>query len=172
MTPGGIGHRAEHIATTEEPFHFRDSGLPNLYLVGIRYYTYPDGSVVPEIPAIQQLMRLIARDLIQRRSALSGDEIPFLRKRLDQKQPRFSRAIGIDAETLNHYENGDQKLSETADKLIRLYYVMSALDDPDLAALRARIEPMLMEWHEPPEPSTRQPVVAALKDEQWELRTP
>ncbi len=33
----------EHFATDDQPFHFVDSGLDNVYLVGIKYFTDPDG---------------------------------------------------------------------------------------------------------------------------------
>src|ERR1035441_4255646 len=78
----------EHLATDQHPFHFTDSGLDNVYLVGIKYFTSPDGRVVAEIPALKQLMRLIARDLVLSKSDLTGPEVRFLRKRLGKKATR------------------------------------------------------------------------------------
>src|ERR1044071_2094463 len=170
MTPNGVEQRTEHIATEAKPFHFADSGLSNIYLVGIRYYTYPDGRIVPEIPAVKQLMQLIARDLIEQESAMTGDEVRFLRKRLGQKQVEFARSIGIEAETLSRCENGHQKLSETNDKFIRLYYALAALDDNNLAELRQRLRQMLLEWHENQYAADKKPVVAKVTNEQWELQ--
>jgi DNA-binding transcriptional regulator YiaG len=170
MTERHTEQRTEHLATQEKPFHFLDSGLSNIYLVGIKYYVYSDGRIVPEIPAVQRLMQLIARDLIEQESALTGDEIRFLRKRLGQKQIDFSRAIGIEAETLSRCENGHQKLGESNDKLIRLYYAFSALDDINLSQLRKEIMEMLREWHEVQYASEKPRVVATVTNEQWELQ--
>ena len=169
MTQKGA-ERTEHIATMDKPFHFVDSGLQNIYLVGIRYFTYSDGRVVPEIPAIKKLMQLIARDLIEQEEPLTGDEIRFLRKRLAQKQAEFARAIGIEPETLSRCENGHQKLGESNDKFIRLYYALSALDDSVLSEVRQKLKQMLFEWHEKQFESDKKPVVAKVTNEEWELQ--
>src|ERR1035438_545344 len=87
--------RTEKFATAEEPYHFVDSGLPNVYLVGIRYFHCECGQDLADIPAMKQLLNLIARDLVEKTSALSGAEIRFLRKRLGQKAADFSRQLGF-----------------------------------------------------------------------------
>jgi DNA-binding transcriptional regulator YiaG len=170
MSKTSIEQRIEQVATREKPFHFLDSGLSNIYLVGIRYFTYPDGRIVPEIPAVKQLMQLIARDLIEQESAMTGDEVRFLRKRLGQKQIDFARSIGIEAETLCRCENGHQKLSETNDKFIRLYYALAALDDHNLSELRQRLRQMFLDWHEMQYAANKKPVVVTVTNEQWELQ--
>jgi transcriptional regulator with XRE-family HTH domain len=169
MTQKNAVARTERLATAKKPFHFIDCGLSNVYLVGIRYFVYPDRRVVPEIPAIKQLMQLIARDLIERDSALSGDEIRFLRKRLGQKQVDFARAIGIEPETLSRAENDHQKLNESNDKLIRLYYALAATDDAKLVGLRRKLTSMMEEWRQTQEASKRKPVVATVKNDEWRL---
>lgn len=170
MTPSNAEQRTEHLATIEQPFHFVDSGLPNVYLAGIRYFTYPDGRIAADIPAVKQLMRLIARDLIQQQEPLTGDEIRFLRKRLGQRQNELAQAIGIQPETLSRCENGHQDLGESTDKFIRYYYALSALDDMELAASRHALREMLAEWHDEQPSSGRKPVVAQVINDRWILR--
>jgi DNA-binding transcriptional regulator YiaG len=169
MTEQKSEQRTEHLATGDKPFHFIDSGLPNIYLIGVKYFVYQDGRLVPEIPAIKQLMQLIARDLIEQEEALTGEEIRFLRKRLGKKQTDFARDIGIEAQTLSRCENGHQKLGETSDKLIRLYYAFSSLDDINLADLRKELKEMLSEWHDI-QYAQKKPLVAIVTNEQWELQ--
>lgn len=138
--------RVEHLATDEDPFHYLACGLPNVYLVGIKYFTCEDGRVIAEIPAVKQLMRLIARDLVERPDSLSGSEIRFLRKRLGKKAVDFARDLGIEAETLSRYENDKQEPSESLDKLIRLLYAISS-DDPELIEqVRAILDSLLAAW--------------------------
>jgi DNA-binding transcriptional regulator YiaG len=60
--------------------------------------------VVAEIPAIRQLLSLIARDLMEKPKALAPEEIRFLRKRLGQKQVDFANQIGVRPETLSRFE--------------------------------------------------------------------
>jgi transcriptional regulator with XRE-family HTH domain len=168
MTVRAKTERTECVATPENPFHFVDSGLSNVYLVGIRYFVHPDGKIVPEIPAVKQLMQLIARDLIEREYALTGHEIRFLRKRLGQKGVDFARAIGIEPETLSRAENDHQKLNESNDKLIRLYYVLAS-DDANLAELYKQLRSMMEEWHQT-QYTDRKPVVAAVTNDEWQLQ--
>ncbi len=138
--------RVEKFATDEEPFHFVDSGLPNVYLIGIKYFVCDCGSVVAEIPAIKQLMRLIARDLVVHNESLTGDEARFLRKRLGKKATGFAKDLGIKPEHLSRLENGKNAIPEPLDKLIRLIYAASS-EDRDLQEKVVRmIEPWLTSW--------------------------
>lgn len=140
--------RVEHLATEGRPFHFTDSGLPNVYLIGIKYFTCECGNVVAEIPALKPLMRLIARDVIANPGALSGEEIRFLRKRLGMKAVDFAKALGLEPETLSRIENNKQPASEQSDKLIRLVYAVSAKDDPAIAVEAGKlVEDMIASWN-------------------------
>jgi putative transcriptional regulator len=156
--------RAEHLATDENPFHFVDSGLPNVYLVGIKYFTYEDGRVVAEIPAIKQLMKLIARDLIERPDSLSGAEIRFIRKRLGKRAVDFAKDLGIDAATLSRYENDHQQPSESHDKLIRLLYALSS-DDPELIQqVKPILDSLLSAWKSGP---TETRIIKKIDKNEW-----
>jgi transcriptional regulator with XRE-family HTH domain len=132
-TPATSEVLEEHVATKETPFHFVDSGLDNVYLVGIKYSTSPSGRIVAEIPAVSRLMSLIARDLLFSSGALRGQEIRFLRKRLGSKAADFSKALRITPETLSRIENQKQAASDQLDVLVRMYYLLSC-GDPKLSA--------------------------------------
>jgi DNA-binding transcriptional regulator YiaG len=162
--------RTEHFATRTNPFHFEDCGLPNIYLAGIRYFKYASGRVTPEIPAVKQLMQLIARILISKRIALTGNEIRFLRKRLGERQNAFARSVGIEPETLSRAENGHQILSESNDKVIRLYYAWSALDDPHLNELRLSLRKTLAEWQKAKQNQPPKKTVVKVTNDEWEIQ--
>jgi transcriptional regulator with XRE-family HTH domain len=131
-TPGMTQQNVtEHLATDENPFHFVDSGLDNVYLVGIKYFTSPDGRIVAEIPALKQLMRLIARDLVLSKSDLAGSEVRFLRKRLGRKATEYCKYLGLEPETLSRIENGKQTISSATQKLARLSYAILS-EEPHL----------------------------------------
>jgi putative transcriptional regulator len=141
-----VARGVEKFATESEPFHFTDSGLPNVYLIGIKYYVCECGNVVAEIPAVKQLMRLIARDLVEGTAALTSDEVRFLRKRLGRKSIEFAKELGVEPETLSRIENGKVPITEPLDKLIRLVYAVSA-DDPDLLrGVMIMIKSWLTSW--------------------------
>lgn len=138
--------RVEHLATSDQPFHFVASGLSGVYLVGIKYYTCECGRVLADIPAITQLMQLIARDLLVKEGSLAGEEIRFLRKRLGKKQSDFSNDIGVKPETFNRYENDKLAVSEPSDKLIRLVYLLLSKDE-HLSEAKAALEELMRAWH-------------------------
>lgn len=156
--------RTEAFATAENPFHFTDSGLPNVYLIGIKYFTCECGRVVAEIPAVKQLMKLIARDLVESSQSLAGPEIRFLRKRLGRKAIEFSKELGVSAETLSRLESGKQALTEPMDKLIRLVYAASSEDIDLMRCVMNTIQSWLMAW------SVRvadQKIVKKIDDNEW-----
>ncbi len=159
----GSKTRKEFFATEKKPFHFTDSGLSNVYLVGIRYFVCECGKLVAEIPAIKQLLSLIARDLVEKPKALAPEEIRFLRKRLGKKQSDFAREIGVRVETLSRFENGQTRANERTDKLIRLYYVLMS-EDPQLAEIRSAIEEVLAGWKHSKMPAK---IVATVKGNEW-----
>jgi DNA-binding transcriptional regulator YiaG len=156
--------RKELWATDENPFRFLDSGLGNVYLVGIRYFECECGKIVAEIPAIRQLLSLIARDLVEKPKALSPEEIRFLRKRLGTNQADFAKEIGVRPETLCRFETGDTRTNERTDKLIRLYYVVASRDPILIQQLGPTIQDIMAAW-EYTKNSRR--IVATVKDNEW-----
>lgn len=136
--------RVEKLATVEEPFHFLDSGLPNVYLVGIKYFVCECGNVVAEIPAIKQLMQLIARDLVTSPLDLTGVELRFLRKRLGKKASEYCTYLGVTPETLSRVEGGKQAISIQSQKLARLSYCAFS-EDPHLVECARTILQSILE---------------------------
>jgi DNA-binding transcriptional regulator YiaG len=113
----------ERKATRNKPYHFVDSGLLNVYLVGVRYWTCRTcGAQAAEIPAPEQLMDVIAEILVMKPGLLSGPEIKFLRKRAGKKASDFAQLIGRTPEHLSKLETGALPVTEPLDKLIRLSY--------------------------------------------------
>jgi len=157
--------RQEFRATMDEPYHFLACGLPNVYLVGIKYFRCECSKELANIPAIKQLLNLIGRDLVESGSALSGAEIRFLRKRLGQKSTDFARQIGLEPETLSRIENDHLPASERTDKLIRLYYAIASKDPLLLGELQADLDQRFMAWQRVVMPQRK--IVASVKDNEW-----
>lgn len=111
-------------ATRRSPYHFTESGLPNVYLVGIRVFACRKcRDVAAEIPAIEPLLESIARAVVEGEGRLTGAEIRFLRKRLGKKSSEFAQIVGVSPEQVSRWENGSNPPEAAADKLIRLFYV-------------------------------------------------
>ena len=140
----GANELIERIATEAEPFHFTDSGLDNVYLVGIKYFVKTDGTFIAEIPAIQQLMYLIARGLVFSDSELDGSEIRFLRKRLGCKSSEFAKFLSVDLSTLSRIENEKQASSPQVSKLVKIVYTILCQDlEPSMADRRQQLMTLL-----------------------------
>lgn len=160
--------RQEFLATLEHPYHFTESGLSNVDLVGVRYFECECGEKLVEIPAIKQLMSLIARHVAMKADALTPPEIRFLRKQLGQRATDFSANIKMEPETLSRMENGKQPISKKADSYIRLYYALASKDPVLLDTMKEALDSVLAEHRKAP--GKKQPrTVAKIEHDEWAL---
>lgn len=97
--------------------------LPRVGLVGILVYECPEGhGVVPQIPRVGELHRVIAEAFIKKPELLDGSELRFLRKNAGFSAQRFATLLAINPAHLSRVENGKQKaLGPSTDRLARLY---------------------------------------------------
>src|SRR5689334_19465658 len=82
-------------ATYEAPYYYNESGLPNIRLVNIPVYSCAScGVESANIPNMDGLHRLIAKDIILTPLPMTGAELRFLRKEANLKPVEFSELIG------------------------------------------------------------------------------
>ena len=113
----------EAEATVEHPYRYVDSGLSNVYLVGIKYWTCGRCKAhAAEIPAVEQLMDVIAECIVMKPGLLEGQEIRFLRKKVGKKSADFAALLDYGPEHYSKLENDQLPLTEGADKQIRLTF--------------------------------------------------
>jgi putative zinc finger/helix-turn-helix YgiT family protein len=133
----------QHIATRAKPYHFLDSGLPNVYLSGVKYWVCAKcGAQSAEIPAPEQLMNVIGESVVMKQGILTGHEVRFLRKRVGKKAADFAALINKTPEHFSKLETGALPLQEPTDKLIRLTYGLLSKDKE----LLTRLAPKVEEW--------------------------
>ena len=157
----------ERAATSESPYHFIDSGLPNVFLVGINFRVCEScGMQSADIPAIKNLLMVIARTIVENEAPLTGPEIRFLRKRIGEKATDFSKHIGVTPEQVSRWENGHNPPELSADRLIRIMYSLSSDDDELKAKINRQIGPWLAAWGKGQLASIR----ASLHDQHWEAQ--
>src|SRR5947209_19271239 len=97
--------KREHLGTDSRPYHFLDSGLPNVYLVGVKYWACGEcKSQWAEIPAPDKLMNVIADAIVMKPGILTGAEIRFLRKRVGKRASDFAQLINKTPEHLSKLE--------------------------------------------------------------------
>jgi DNA-binding transcriptional regulator YiaG len=120
------------IATPRHPYHFTESGLPDVYLAGIDVLTCRAcKSVSPIIPRLPALHRAIALSLARKNGSLTGQEIRFLRKAAGLSAVNFASLLMVEPETLSRTENNRQVLKPSMDKLARAIAIQKI--DPETA---------------------------------------
>jgi DNA-binding transcriptional regulator YiaG len=107
-------------ASLEDPYDYSESGLSNIRLVGIPVYRCPSCSVESaDIPNMDNLHRLIAKDIILTPFPMSGSELRFLRKEARLTTRDFAERLGVDPRTLTGWE-ASASLNRQSDILSRL----------------------------------------------------
>jgi putative zinc finger/helix-turn-helix YgiT family protein len=159
----------ERKATSESPYHFVGSGLPNVYLVGIKYNVCKDcGEQAADIPAIKQLMKVIARAIVENEAQLTGPEIRFLRKRLGRKSSEFAQLVGVTTEQVSRWENEHNPPERSADKLIRVLYSILSGDRKLRDKMTQDIEDWLCTITGNGHPSH---ICAELRNHEWKVKS-
>jgi DNA-binding transcriptional regulator YiaG len=158
----------ERTATLQSPYHFVDSGLPNVYLVGINYWVCKEcGKQAADIPFLKDLLVKIARAVVRQETPLDGTEIRFLRKRLGKKSSDFAKILGVTPEHYSRLESPreDHNPSASADKLIRVYYSLLSSDETLKDTMNKNIEAYMASLHGEEQASSFR---AELHNHEWE----
>jgi putative zinc finger/helix-turn-helix YgiT family protein len=112
------GHQ---MKTARENYMYKESGLPNVTLVGIEVSRCPScGEREAVIPGIEQLHRVLATTIALKAPGLTPAEIRFLRKSLGWSGGEFAAHMGVSAETVSRWENGSATMGSSAERLLRL----------------------------------------------------
>ncbi len=158
----------ERTATLESPYHFTESGLPNVYLCGIKYRVCQICRMQSaDIPALKNLMMVIARSIVESEAQLTGSEIRFLRKRLGLRSSELAALAGVSVEQVSRWENGRNKPEKSADKLIRMAYCHLSGDRNLHDKFEKHIAAWLPAWTQEGQSSE---IRAKLRNKKWEAK--
>lgn len=125
------------MTSRQENYLYRESGLPNVVLVGIEVRRCPEcGHHELVLPRVTELMRTIAHAVILKRTRLSAAEVRYLRKYLGWSGADFARHVGVDPSTVSNWENDKEPIGPSSDRLLRLMVVHGTpVDDYSLDEL-------------------------------------
>ena len=98
-------------------YHYTECGLKNVYIVGLSV-DKDDGEETIQIPNIQELHWLIAKDILESKS-MNGEEIRFLRTEMGYTPEELSKELNMALRTLKSIENDKTKIKEDIDLKIR-----------------------------------------------------
>ena len=105
-----------------EAFHYKTSGLENIYLLNGYEVRELEGSRAVAIHNLEGLHRAIASQLIEKPAPLTGKELRFLRVEMDFSQKALGQLLGVTDQAVAKWEKGQTKsIPRGADTLIRLF---------------------------------------------------
>ena len=105
---------------SDSVYRFKESGLKNVFLVGINTIRCPHcKNIDPIIPNLNGLMQTLAAAVAGKPYRLCGDEIRYLRKYLRMNGEQFANLLAADKTSLSKWENDDDVPGERTDRLIR-----------------------------------------------------
>lgn len=103
-----------------QPYHYKESGLDNVYLYNISVVQDINNEQVFYIPHINQLHDVIAQAIINKKGLLNGKEIRFIRTHACLLQSQLAEEIGRDTQSVGRWERGEVTIDRSMDMLIRL----------------------------------------------------
>ena len=103
-------------------YHYKESGLPHVYLVnGYRQVTTSNGKGVA-IQDIEGLHFAIALAAVTHSKQLTGPEVRFIRKFMELTQSQFADLLGVEEQTVRLWEKRP-RAPKPADRAVRLLFL-------------------------------------------------
>lgn len=90
-------------------FHYKTSGLPNIWLDGGVEQTETPYGPATSIADLDGLHQLIAEDIINSPSVMTRHEFKFLRRELDLSQRALAGILKTEEKTVGRWETGETK---------------------------------------------------------------
>ena len=104
-------------------YHYRECGLPNVYLAGINVAVCGEcGERFPVIASILDLYEKIAEAVALKPQTLVGVEVKFLRKQLGLTAAQWASYMKTDKATVSRWENDHSPVGRQSDALARYLY--------------------------------------------------
>jgi putative transcriptional regulator len=105
------------------PYHYTDSGLDYVYLVGGVSRKETAHGVGYAIADLDNLHKAIAKYVVTSPGRICGQEVRFLRSVLELSQTSLAKIIGVDRSTVARWESKPHEaITDMADSTIRLVY--------------------------------------------------
>jgi putative zinc finger/helix-turn-helix YgiT family protein len=102
-----------------ETHHYKESGLPYVFLEGVKKYYCSCGEWEVEIPRPGKIEEKLSQTIVEKSPCLNGAEIRFLRKHLEFSVKDFAYLLGVHRVTVSRWENNQVKIDKCYDSIIR-----------------------------------------------------
>ncbi|WP_029030321.1 helix-turn-helix domain-containing protein [Salinarimonas rosea] len=123
-----------------EPYHYRESGLDDVYLASGFRRIESGGRSFVAIDDIDGLHEAIGRHLVEETRRLTGAQFRFLRTELGLSQASLARLLDVSEQSVARWEKGKtRRVDAVADRLLRLLYAEHRGGDARVGAYLRRI---------------------------------
>ena len=120
-------------------YHYTDSGLDYVFLKNGFVTEQTNYGEAVAIHDIEGLHKAIAKDIINHRVKLSGQEFRFLRRELELSQKALGDIFGVSDQTVALWEKGKSQIQKTADMLLREMYMDKVIGQTGIYDIIERI---------------------------------
>jgi|CXWL01.1.fsa_nt_gi DNA-binding transcriptional regulator YiaG len=108
------------------PYHYTECGLDDIYLrSGYVIQSTPEGDFV-SVKDAEELLKAIGIHLVTAKKELTGRELRFLRKHMDETQAELADLLRVSDQTVARWEKGEGEggdIPGPADFLIRMLFL-------------------------------------------------
>lgn len=108
------------IKTEQQPYHYTECGLDNVFIYGMNPITDDKGEKVFSIPKINKLHKSITEDIVSKQAMIAGKELRFIRTRMGLTQSELAKIIHKDHQTVGRWEREETLIDQNAELIIRL----------------------------------------------------
>jgi DNA-binding transcriptional regulator YiaG len=101
---------------------YPECGLDHVVLRNVPVWECDNGHQDVQVPALDQLHRLLAEMVVSQPMPLTGKDIRFLRKYSGFSARAFSERVGLSHITLSRMEDAHRRIPKKLDALVRLFF--------------------------------------------------
>ncbi|MDN2584385.1 hypothetical protein [Aquibium sp. ELW1220] len=121
-----------------DPYHYTETGLPNVWLFGIEMRDTAYGPV-STIPGIENLHRTIGMNIAQANRQMTGAEVRFLRSELDLSQRALAGLLDVQEKMLRLWEQGKVDIPGVVQRALAGFYLETVSDTISLRDLMIKL---------------------------------
>lgn len=126
-------------ARSATPLRYDACGLDDIFLCNGWEYISRNGVEFLEITEREDLHRAIALHLVKNRKVLAPKEIKFVRSTMGLTQKHLADNLGSTSQSVARWEKGQTEIPGAADKLLRVFFLLSLLDAEQFQATVKRL---------------------------------
>lgn len=141
-----------------KPYHYRECGLDNVYLLDGYNIEEMDGEEYVSITNVDGLWKAIGLNLVANRKTFSPAEIRFVRTQMGKTQAELAALLRVDDQTVARWEKKKCKIPGPADLALRFLFLACPVAQPQGGEILTKLHEMVETIVETDEPDSDETV--------------